>query len=147
MPADSSFVLDVRVLVRQGLVRMGAFTPDARVRFRDPETGRAWGEALCAVDARFPDAPFLELGYELARSGERVALRVPLSYARWTPRGPRWHFVCPLGCGRSALRLHLPAGATRFGCRGCLRPLLRSSDAPPAIRVPAPRPAGAPHAR
>jgi hypothetical protein len=144
---DRSFVLDVRVLVRQGLVRMGAFAPSARVRFLDPATGRAWGEAICAVDTRFPDAPSLELRYELARSGERVVLAVPLAFARGLSRGSRWQFVCPLGCGRAAVRLHLPAGAARFGCRACHRSLLRRSDAPPAIRVPTPKEAGAPRAR
>ena len=122
MPADSSFVLDVRVLVRQGLVRMGAFAPETRVRFQDPATGRAWGEALCAVDTRLPDAPFLDLCYELARSGERVALRVTLSYARGAPRGPPGPAagsVPPAGLRPAGSRAR--GGLPGAGHAGCLR--------------------------
>jgi hypothetical protein len=142
--ADPSFVLDLPVLVSQGLVRMGTWLPDGRIRFEDPASRRVWGEVACTVDTRRPDATALELRYQIVRTAERVALGVPLRMAAGRARGFRWRFLCPLGCGRPALRLHLPGGASRFGCRRCHRSLLRRSEGPPAIRPdgrlqPAPR--------
>ena len=131
---EPSFVLDLRSLAQQGLVRMGAWVPDARVRFEDPESRRVWGEITCTIDTRRPDAPRLDLRYRIVRTGERVGLRVALRASPGAGGGLRWWFLCPLGCGRTAVRLHLPGGASRFGCRTCLRSLLRRSDGPPAIR-------------
>lgn len=132
--AETSFVLDLHVLVEQGLVRMGAWVPDARVRFEDPESRRVWGEIACTIDTRRPDAPGLQLRYCIVQTGERVALPIALR-ASPSPAGSlRWRFLCPLGCGRTAIRLHLPGGATRLGCHTCLLPLLRRSKGPPAIR-------------
>lgn len=144
--ADPSFVLDLRDLVEQGLIRMGAWVPDGRIRFEDPENRRVWGEIACTIDTRRPDAPRLDLRYRILRTGERVALPVTLRASLGSAGRLQWRFLCPLGCGRTALRLHLPGGATRFGCRTCLRPLLRRSEGPPAIRpdVPLPPPSRLP---
>ena len=132
--AETSFVLDLRDLVEQGLVRMGAWVPDARVRFEDPESRRVWGEIACTIDTRRPDAPRLELRYRIVQTGERVALPVALRASPSAAGSLRWRFLCPLACGRTAVRLHLPGAATRFGCRTCLRSFLRRSEGPPAIR-------------
>lgn len=134
--ADPSFVLDLRGLVSQGLVRPGAWVPDGRVAFRDGATGLVWGAVALTVDTRLPDEPKLVLRYHVVRTGEAIALTVRLRSAGG--RGFRPRFACPLGCGRGVVRLHLPGGATRFGCRACHRALLRRSDGPPAIRPPMP---------
>lgn len=134
--ADPSFVLDLRELVSQGIVRPGAWVPDGRVLFRDPATGLVWGAVALTVDTRLPDDPKLVLRYDLVRTGAAVALTVRLRSA--AGHGFRPRFVCPLGCGRGVVRLHLPGGATRFGCRTCQRPLLRRSAGPPPIRPTVP---------
>lgn len=140
---DPSFVLDLHVLVRQGIVRPGAFLRDARVGFVDPASGRVWGVVGLEVDTRLPDDLKATVRYFLVRTGERIDLVVPLRIDT-ASTGFRWRFACPLGCRRTTVRLHLPGGASRFGCRACLGRLLRRSEGPPAVR---PIPAEAPRLR
>lgn len=134
--SEPSFVLDLRVLVRQGVVRMGALTRGGRVRFVDPGSRRLFGEVSFDLDTCRPDGLLLTLRYDLIREGKSVVLDVPLCFAPRGRRGAEWRFVCPLGCGREAARLHLPGGGARFGCRTCHRGLLARSAGPPPVRPP-----------
>ena len=131
---DPSFVLDLRSLVEQEIVREGAWVPDGRILFKDPASRVVHGAVAFTLDTRQPDDPKLTLRYDVVRTGEAVRLDVPLRFAAGRARGFRQRFVCPLGCRRTAVRLHLPGGATRFGCRSCQRTLLRLSEGPPALR-------------
>lgn len=131
---DPSYVLDLRSLARQGIVRMGALVRGGRIRFVDAATRRLFGEVAFDLDTRRPDVLGLALRYELVKRGERIVLAVPLRFLSPETRGFRWRIVCPLGCRREVLRLHLPGGAARFGCGSCHRTALRSSEGPPAIR-------------
>jgi hypothetical protein len=68
------------------------------------------------------DGLVLRLHYVTA--GQSVDLPIHLHTTRLPVGGRRWWFVCPGSsdmetCGQRVVKLHLPPGGLRFGCRSC----------------------------
>jgi hypothetical protein len=115
---EECFALDAGILARGGAANAST---SGDVRWTDPQ-----GRELAAIGWRRTDAK-VELRYTVTSPGQPTRevsdvvrlerMPKPLGGFTWTWRCPRDLGGCP--CGRRVLRLYLPPGRDRFGCRHC----------------------------
>ena len=118
---ESSLILDVGRLVREGLLEAGQQNSGTLTfAFRG---NPAWPIQF-DVDAQAEDNPQLVVRYPAATGGADLTEHgVALTTTRPRFGGVRWWFICPLiwekPCNRRVAKLYIPPTGLYIGCRYC----------------------------
>ena len=122
---EDGLTLDLARLMRQGLVRPGAFV-SGTIYWHTAGTGERIASISYEANLQYPPGGWIRLHY--TNNDEPFDYRVPLTTTRPNFGGWRWWFQCPVHHERVA-KLYKPVGATVFASRSAYRLAYRSQNA------------------
>ena len=115
---EQFFSLDVNMLVRDGMVRVGMA---GVLYWLDERIGCRVASATCSTWSSDNNTRIFEIAYRWNEC-ENIRTQIRLQSTSPTFSGARWWFTCPLSsgdisCSRRVVKLYVRDGL--FGCRHC----------------------------